>query len=244
MVLTLRICYFNLISGVEGTLPTHSECSRGVRTCGDKKSAEVDLSRQKNIMKKVRQSLALWIALAALILSGINTYIIHYKSSIDVVAGKQIRLFVAHPDKIPQPCIFMSLSYINDGGKTVSVIDTKLKVKLKVKGTEVLASEFKSIREVDNFLYAEGHFEQSPVEPVVVLGKSVVVKQYTFVPYDLTEQEEIPASFDLEIGVYTRRFDEWQHHGTYVAENIAGVWQDLSEGPTFNATVIDIREML
>lgn len=170
----------------------------------------------------------------------------HFISRIEVVAGKQIRLFVAFGSELgnePKPCILMTIMYMNHGGKPITVFDTKLNVKWLQGGEVVLEKEFQTSRELDNFLTPEDVKNQSPVSPVMMLGKSSEVRKYVFVPYGTLTQEEVPKSFDLEIEVYTETKNEWLLKSRYRAENISNIWQDLKSKTNFQGQVINIREI-
>ena len=186
------------------------------------------------------------IAVASFVLSLLNFYDAQLRSKVSVIAGKQIRLFVAFPEGVkrnPKPCIMMTMMFINQGGKPGTVFDTKLDIKWLCGNRIVLEKEFQTSRELDNFLTAEGDCPQYPISPVVVLGKSNEVRRYAFVPYETIRQEEIPKNFDLEISVYIQTMNEWIQKGKYRVDNVSDVWQDLKSDTTFNAQVLDIREI-
>jgi hypothetical protein len=186
-----------------------------------------------------------FIAVVGFLLSMFNFYDSQLRSNVDVIAGRQIRLFVAFEDKGQgkgEPCIMMNLVYTNQGGKTGTVFDTKLDVKWLFDNKIVLERQFKALRELDNFIRAEGDCAQYPISPVVVLGKSNEVRRYVFLPYETIRQEDIPKNFDLEIAVYTQTMNEWLLKSRYRANNISDVWQDLAES-TFRDKVLDIREI-
>jgi hypothetical protein len=188
------------------------------------------------------------IAVAAFILSLWNFYDAQFRSIVDVIAGRQIRLYVvANPygRRNPQPCIMMSLTYTNHGGKTGTVFDTKIGVKWLRNDRIVLEREFKALREIPDFsfLTEKGEFTQYPISAIAIHGKSNEVRRYVFVPYDTISQEDIPKSFDLEINVYTQTLKKWLLKGRYRADNITGVWQDLKSDSTFKSEVPDIQQI-
>jgi sporulation protein YlmC with PRC-barrel domain len=185
------------------------------------------------------------IALAGLVLSSFNLYDARIKSSIDVILGRQVRFFVAFGEegqRNPKPCIMMTVIYNNSGGKVGTVFDTKLNVKWLSGERIALEKEFQALRELDNFLTAEGDCTQYPISPVVVLGKSSEVRRYVFTPYETIRQKDIPKNFDLEIEVYTQSANLWSLKSRYRVDNVSDVWQDLESDTTFEAKVLDIRE--
>lgn len=186
------------------------------------------------------------IAVASFALSLWNFYDAQLRYEVNVIAGRQVRLFVAFEDearKEPRPCIMMSMVYSNSGGKVGRVFDTKLNVKWFCGERIALEREFHALRELDNFLTVEGACTQFPVSPVVLLGKSSEVRRYAFTPYEPIRQVDIPENFDLEIEIYTQSANLWLLRTRYRVDNVTDVWQDLESGTTFNATVLDIREI-
>lgn len=185
------------------------------------------------------------IAVVSFTLSSYNFYDAQFKSSIDVILGRQVRFFVAFVEegqKNPKPCIMMTLMYNNSGGKVGTVFDTKLNVKWLCGERMALEKEFQALRELDNFLTAEGDCTQYPISPVVVIGKSSEVRRYVFTPYETIRQMDIPKNFDLEIEVYTQSANMWLLKSRYRVDNVTDVWQDLESDTTFKAKVLDIRE--
>jgi len=186
------------------------------------------------------------IAVASFILSVLNFYDAQLRYKIDVIVGRQIRLFVAFEEedqRKPKPCIMMTVMYNNSGGKVGTAFDTKLNVKWLSGERIALEKEFQALRELENFLTAEGSCTQYPVSPVVVLGKSSEVRRYVFTPYETIHQADIPKNFDLEIEVYTQSANVWLLKSRYRVDNISDVWQDLESDTTFKAKVLDIREI-
>jgi len=201
---------------------------------------------KKNSVWTIPLIITMFIALVSLFFTGWVFIDTNFVSKVDVNAGRQIRLFVAFGDEKqekPQPCIMMTVSYTNHGGKVVAVFDTKLNVKWLCENKIVLEREFKALRELDNFLMAEGKFPQYPISTVVVPGKTNEVRCYVFTPYVTVEQEDIPKGFDLVIEVYTQIMNKWSLKSKYRVLNVSDVWQDLKAGLTFNAKVLDIEEI-
>jgi len=158
-----------------------------------------------------------------------------------------MRMFVAYdsfgtnPEQ-KHPCIFLSLSMSNNGGKMGHITDIKLLVSFLVDEREKLRKEFKALAEIDNFLIAEGKIVADPIASVALLGKSTQVRQYAFIPYDFIDQSQIPLSFDLSLKIFVKVEGEWQYARSYNAVNISGVWQDLNTDGPFRALVKDLIE--
>jgi hypothetical protein len=192
------------------------------------------------------QIITTFIAIISFLISGWVFIDANFVTKLDVIAGRQIRLYVAFEDeeqRNPQPCIMMTMMYANRGGKTGTVFDTKLDVKWLRDNKILLQKEFKALRELDNFIMAQGHFTQKPISPVVVLGKSNEIRSYIFSPYETIRQEDIVQNFDLEIEVYTQTMNEWSLRSRYRVDNVSDVWLDLTSDTTFRAKVLDIREI-
>lgn len=214
---------------------------------------DADTERQKKTAKTRPNKLVVItlvittvIAVVGLGLSILNYYDAQLRSEIQVTAGKQTRLYVAFDQEDStkaQPCIMMTMMYTNQGGKPGTVFDTKLNVRWLCGERMVLEREFEALREVENFLEAEGHFPQHAVAPVVVLGKSNEVRKYVFTPYESIRQDQIPKSFDLNIQVHTQTMNEWLPKARYRLDNVTDVWQDLASDTTFKAEVLNIRQI-
>jgi len=189
--------------------------------------------------------LSLIIALGSLAITGYTAYQIYFKSSINVIASRQIRLYclIDRMISVVHPSISMSLIYANDGGRMATVLDTKIKVKWKVGGRTVLYREFIITREVENLLYESNEVKQFPVMPVAVLGRSTVSKQYIFVPLEHISQSDIPRQFDLEMELLILHNGTWEQHSKYISRGIENIWQDISSGPPFRSNVFDIEKL-
>ncbi len=156
----------------------------------------------------------------AILVSSYNLYDLNFHSSNTVIAGRQIRLFAAYEEfrkdsNQLQPCIFMTLSFTNDGGKANHITDIKLNVTWLVDQRVKLAREFKAGAEIDNFFLASGLYEADPISPIVILGKSTEIRQYGFLPFEPIRQNDIPLTFDLRIDIYTKKKQDWQYQRSY-----------------------------
>ncbi len=189
---------------------------------------------------------ALIISAVALIISAVPIWDTFFRSSIHILLGKQIRLYVITEREgysEPKPVIFASLTCVNYGGKAVGLRDTKLTARFKSGGNTLMTVEFLAEREVENFIEAEGSFKQYPVSPLVVLGKSTAVKHYAYVPASPVPQAALPESFDLEIDLFVLQTDDWKYEGTYTASGVEGIWQDLESGPPYKSNIYLIRRI-
>ncbi len=189
---------------------------------------------------KQLKSFAFWFSLFALIISAVTVWDTVFRSSIHILIGKQIRLYVmTEPQGYsePRPIICASLTCINYGGKAVGFWDTKLTVRFKSSGKTLMTAEFLAEREAENFIEAEGLFKQYPVSPLVVLGKSTAVKHYVYAPASPVPQAALPETFDLEIDLFVLQTDDWEYEGTYTCSSVEGIWQDLESGPPYKSNI-------
>jgi len=192
---------------------------------------------------------ALCISGVALFFAGYTFWDNYFNFKLDVGAGKQVKLWIAHLDKGSDekgngvPIILMSLAFTNSGGKTESLQDVKLSVTLTSNKRDLWQKKFESIREYDTILANAPTMKQVEILPIVIVGRTTEIRKYVyFPPIDDIQQSQIPKSFDLTIDVHTKHRGNWKLHKTYEIENISDVWQDLDRQDKWNFSIRDIFE--
>ncbi|MCJ7547621.1 MAG: hypothetical protein MUP30_12510 [Deltaproteobacteria bacterium] len=181
-----------------------------------------------------------FLSVVAIILSTYTLWDNIFRFTINVAAGRQVKLLVGRIDKGKiNPIILMSLAFTNQGGKTGYLGDVKLKVTLTSDGRDFWHEEFIPKREYDTLLAKGKNIKQTEILPIVIAGKSTVVKKYAFFPIKNIQQDKIPKSFDLKIEVYTKQGNKWSSKKEYEIKNLSDIWQDLNK----NAWKDTIRDM-
>jgi hypothetical protein len=181
------------------------------------------------------------IAVLALIISGLTYWDTTFRFKLDTSIGKQAKLYVCSLDNASmQPCIFMNIALINSGGKTEYIDDVKLIVKLSTNGTIGFEQEFKPIREFSNIFVDNS--EQLEILPIVIIGRTSIIKKYVLTPVSNISQSQIANSFDLEITLYTKQRGKWFKQKVYKRENIINVWQDFNSNSTYQSLIIELTE--
>jgi hypothetical protein len=192
----------------------------------DKKNNQIEKPRTKR--------LELFISIVAIIFSGYTFWDNTFRAKIDVTPGKQVDLFVASNESGPmQPTIHMNISFTNSSGKTSFIDDIKLMVDFKEKGILLLRREFISFREIQNSIIDVSAISgvnvgTTEVSPIVVLGRTSVLKKYIFFPLELIEQSQIPNKFDLIIKIYIKQGGKWKFKNDFSISNNKNMWMDLN----------------
>ncbi|WP_111310055.1 hypothetical protein [Confluentibacter sediminis] len=188
-----------------------------------------------------------WITLfVSIVAIGLSIYTIWdttYRSKIEISCGKQAKLYVSTLDnKKVQPIIMMSLAFINSGGKTAYLSDVKLNVRITSNNKTYIEQDFNPIREYENILYND-NIIQSEILPIVIIGRTSIVKKYIFYPSTEIKQIQIPSSFDVKIKVLTSQNGNWTNQKEYEMKNVDNVWQDIeSTQKLFNSSLRDLYE--
>lgn len=184
-----------------------------------------------------------FLSVIALLISIYTLWDSRFRFKLEVAAGKQSKLFVGKVDqgKI-QPILFLSLAFINSGGKTGYINDIKLLVKIISNCKVYLEQEFEALREYDSLLGDASNIKQTEILPIVIIGKTTIVKKYVFFPNKHINQTDIPKSFDLDITIMTKQGDKWKSQKEYEIKNIDNVWQDLEERGNWRYGTKDLFE--
>lgn len=98
------------------------------------------------------------------------------------------------------------------------------------------------MREYDTFLPDTSSIKQVEILPIVIVGRTTVVKKYVFCPIDNIQKQDIPNSYDLHIEVYTKQRTNWNKEKAYEIKNLSDVWQDLDQQSNWNYSIKDIFE--
>ena len=225
-----------------------NEKSRKSSNLKQAKQSTISGEGKQPINSKVPQwkTFAFWLSLLAIFISIVPVWDTIFRSELDVLLGKQIRFHVSKvgdDNSTTEPIIFLSISCYNSGGKTAVLHDTKLIVKFKSLGKNILIREFESFREIANFIMVDGATEQFPVLPMVVPGKSTTMKQYIYYPSKSMHNVELPVSFDLEIDLFVIEYKKWQHKGIFNVKGLNNLWQDLKSGPPYNNNTYTISSI-
>jgi hypothetical protein len=124
-----------------------------------------------------------FLSVIAIIFSAYTLWDNNFRFTINVGAGRQVKLSVGRIDegKI-NPIILMSLAFTNQGGKTGYINDVKLKVTLTSGDRDFWHEEFIPMREYDTLLAKGKNIKQTEILPIVVIGKTTVIKKYAFFP--------------------------------------------------------------
>jgi len=172
-----------------------------------------------------------FVAFLALGVSLFTAWDNYFNFKIDVSAGRDVGLQVAKiANGKRQPAIFMSVAFINSGGKTGYISDVKLKVKFYSNNNNVLEEEFYIIREYESLmnLHDQQGLVRKEILPLVIIGKTIELRKYIFLSSKPIPQQKIPKVFDLNIEIYAKTGEEWTQFKEYKIENITpGIWQDL-----------------
>jgi hypothetical protein len=185
---------------------------------------------KKNIMEL---KFEMFLSLLALGVSGYTLWDNTFRAKIDVSPGRQVDLFVGSNELSPiQPSILMNIAFTNSGGKLVLIDDVKLIVDFKRDNQLLLNREFVAVREIKNSIIdiSEMSGENrgiSEVSPIVILGKTSVLKKYWFFPTELVYQNQIPEKFDLFINILIKQNGKWTLKKDFYISNNYNIWKDL-----------------
>lgn len=185
------------------------------------------------------------ISLCALLVSAYTFWDANFNFKLDIAAGRQVKLTVAKIDKrYASPAILLSLALTNSGGKTSYIDDVKLIVTLVSNNKELWQEEFVAMREYDTLLGDGSTIKQTEIMPVVIVGKTTEVKKYVFAPPRNVKPENIPRSFDLNVGIYTKRGAEWRLGKQYEIKNLSDIWQDWDNQDAWRHKITDMFEKI
>lgn len=202
-------------------------------------------ANEKNVDKEsnwIAKS-ALVVAVVSFIFSGYLSYDRIFLTDIEVYAGRQARLYAtARPQS--KPVVFLSLTFVNDGGRLGTVTNTRLLATIncndKPGKTEVL---FESLREVDNILTTEGELTQESIAIVTILGKATESKKYVYVAPDDFVWDTSCNGFEMVLDVQLEQDCEWLKAKTYRISTNSGVWCDLYNSGKFKSEVVVVSQM-
>jgi hypothetical protein len=154
----------------------------------------VDKSKSRTFKSSLylvlRQRLEIGVILSIL-LSSYNLWDNSFRARVDIRPGKDIKFNCGHlNDGRNQPQISMNIAFINSGGKTAYADDIKLEVDYKKGNYLFFKTEFYSLAEYEKTIRdVVGVINQmTEVTPIVVVGKTSVVKRYLFYPKALLGQ--------------------------------------------------------
>lgn len=188
-------------------------------------------------------STTFFVSILAFAISAYNLWDNNFRFKLNVAVGKQCKLMTGKIDESNRrPVILMSLAFTNSGGKTSYLDDVKLIVTLNSNNLEIWKEEFVAIREYDTLLSKAEIIKQTEILPIVIVGKTTVVKKYAFIPSNDVEQSNIPESFDLCVEVQVKQRNRWQSQKKYEKRNLGNIWQNLKKQGKANNKVIDIFE--
>ena len=185
----------------------------------------------------------LWVSLVALAVSLFTCYDLNFRSDLDVVLGKQARLFVQEnwqETSKAQPVVFVSLACVNNGGSSTTVTDAKMEVSAFRGNNLLFKSSYFALREVDNMLEAYGAFPQDPLRPIAVTGRSSQLHDIAFSTGSYISPNSIVDTFHIVLSLSVFNDGDWEDCGEYVSSSISDVWTDLNNGPIYKSKVIDI----
>jgi hypothetical protein len=187
--------------------------------------------------------ITLFVSLLAVAISLYTIWDTNYRSKIELSCGKQAKLYVCTlDDNKTQPIIMMSLAFINSGGKTAYLSDVKINIKIVSNNKTYLEQDFNPIREYANILNNSNIIE-SEILPIVIIGRTSIVRKYMFYPNMEIKQEQIPSSFEIKIKVLTYQNESWTNQKEYEMKNIDNVWQDIaSNQKLFKSSLRDLYD--
>lgn len=200
------------------------------------KAKNEKLKQVSSILTKCGRFLKTQIfAIAALCISGYLFVDNTFMTDINVYVGRQARLWVvidSTADPIHRPAVFLTLTFVNDGGRLGIVTDTRFFATFRHSNrpdkTEV---PFESIREIKNILTAEKEeSEQEGIAAVPVLGKSTDIKKYIYVPPDGFVWDTTSTGFEMVFDLQIKQGDKWVPARAYSVSSNNGVWRDLYRG--------------
>lgn len=185
--------------------------------------------------------LTLFIATLALIVSTLTYLDSKFNFKLDTAVGKHIKLNRINVDGISYPLIMMNVSFINNGGKTDTIEDTKLIVELSGNGITTYDQEFITAREFTDIF--NDMAPSTEILPIVVNGKSTTVKKYAFQAFPNMSQALVPSVFNIKCTLYVKYRGKWIKQKNYRSLNISGVWQDLNSTTTVTSKIINLEEL-
>lgn len=186
--------------------------------------------------------LTLFIASLALIISGLTYWDSNYNFKLDTTIGKHIKLSRINADGTSYPLIMMNVSFINNGGKTDTIEDTKLIVEISGTGIASYKQEFITAREFTDIF--NDMAPTTEILPIVVNGKSTTVKKYAFQAFPNMSQAVIPPIFNIKCTIHLKYRGKWRKQKNYRSLNISDVWQDLNSTTTVRSKIINVEELL
>ena len=184
-------------------MPTHRQASRLVpnksQMSTQKVNRQTDRTKFSRMLKWiVKIKVEMIFSLLAICISGYTLWDNTFREKIDVSTGKQVDLYVGAIEHSPlQPIIHMNIEFVNSGGKTAFLDDIKLNVDFKVDDQSILSREFISVREIKNSIIDISEISGvnrgiSEVSPIVIIGRTSVLKKYVFFPSGIDSSESDP----------------------------------------------------
>jgi hypothetical protein len=173
------------------------------------------------------------ISLFALSVASYTLWDNTFRAKIDVSSGKQIDLYVGSIEYSPlQPIIHMNIEFVNSGGKTAFIDDIKLVVSFRSKDKLPFKRDFVTVREIKNSIIDIDGISGvnrgiTEVSPIVIIGRTSVLKKYVFFPSEQISQSQIPLEFDLEIKIFIKQSGDWIYKKEFSISNNKDIWLDL-----------------
>ena len=189
------------------------------------------ISWKKRLISRIKTETI--ISLLALFVAGYTLWDNTFRAKIDVSPGKQVDLYVGAIDHSPlQPIIHMNVEFVNSGGKTAFIDDIKLEVNFTSKGNLLLKSDFVTVREIKNSIIDIDGISGvnkgiTEVSPIVIIGRTSVLKKYVFFPSEKIQQSQIPSEFDLDIKIFIKQNGDWIYRKEFNIADNKDIWLDL-----------------
>ncbi|WP_026728803.1 hypothetical protein [Flavobacterium denitrificans] len=185
--------------------------------------------------------ITLVISSLALLVSGLVYWESNYVFKLDTVLGKHAKLGLIGTDGKIYPLIMANVTFINNGGKTDSIEDTKLLVEINGNGVATYEHEFITAREFTDIY--NNNAQSTEILPIIVNGKSNTLKRYGFQAIPKINQEMIPVKFNVKLTLYVKLHGRWIKQKQYQCKNISNVWQNLNPVGAFEEKIISLVEV-
>lgn len=192
-------------------------------------------------MMDTNDILTLIIAGLALFVSCVTYWDSNHNFKLDTTVGKDAMLSRITVDGAIVPLIKMNICFINNGGKTDSIEDVKLKVEISGAGIQSYKHEFLSAREFTDIFVDSA--PSTEILPIVVNGKSNTVKRYGFRAFPNMTQAMVPAIFNIKITLYAKMQGSWQKQKSFQTTDVTGVWNDFDNRMTTNSIIIALEKV-
>jgi hypothetical protein len=126
----------------------------------------------------------------------------------------------------------MNIAFTNSGGKLVYLDDVKLVVDFIQNNQILFSRDFIAVREIKNSIIDIPEISGvnrgiTEVSPIVVLGKTSILKKYWFLPTEIIYQNQIPSNFDLLIKLFVIQKGKCEFKKDFRISNNINIWKDL-----------------